>query len=1335
MTLLVRPTSDDRDGRLLDLLRDWLPRRRWYPAKGVDAELTLLGVLPLDDGAGAASGGGRGDGAVAAGAAPEVRVLLVRVAAEGVDATLQVPLVLERATGRPAGAAPEGTVPAGSVPAGTVPAGTAPEATAPEATVPAGTAPEGTDDPAVLGVLDGLVVRDAAAHPAFVRAWLAAADRPTGGRGRHAHDDPALPDLGVDPATAQPVPGEQSNTSVVLRPRTGAPAAAVLKVLRTLNPGENPDVDVPRRLVEVGWPHVPAPLAWLRATWPGPDGEPVEGDLGALSVFVPEARDGFVLACTAAASGDPFTVPAHELGAVVAGMHVALLAAYPRAGRPPRTQSTGGTDPADPSSPGPATPADEVADEIAAHLAWSVAAVPELARFVPGVERILGRLRAAGTLPARQRVHGDLHLGQVLRSQDRWFVTDFEGQPLSPLTERIRPDLALRDVAGMLRSFDYAAAVGGLTGDDARGWSTVARAALLDGYIGAAGAKLDPVLLRALELDKALYEAVYEARNRPDWLAIPLESVERLLTEVPAERPAPAPPAEPAQALAPALPAEPVLPAEPAPAATAARPAKPAPPVEPAPPVAPVPPAPEPSSAAGSPRQWLGETVSTAPVPVPADVLDAVAQGTWYNPHGVLGPHPGAAGEGVTVRVLRPFASAVTVVASTGRFPATHEHEGVWVAVVPGDEVPDYRIETVYEDGAPRLGDDPYRFLPTVQELDRHLIREGRHEQLWTVLGARVRRYPGALGEVAGTSFAVWAPSARAVRVIGDFNYWQGRTHAMRSLGDSGVWELYVPDVGAGSRYKFEVLGADGHWRQKADPLARGTEVPPATASVVVEESFRWTDDDWMARRRSTDPHTGPLSIYEVHLGSWRAGLSYRELADELTAYVLDMGFTHVELLPVAEHPFGGSWGYQVSSYYAPTARFGHPDDLRLLIDTLHAAGIGVILDWVPAHFPKDEWSLARFDGTALYEHPDPLLGEHPDWGTYVFNFGRAEVRNFLVANATYWLEEFHVDGLRVDAVASMLYLDYSRPAGRWRPNVFGGRENLDAIAFLQEANATAYRRSPGVMMIAEESTAWPGVTAPTDGNGLGFGLKWNMGWMNDTLRYLAEEPIYRRYHHHELTFSLVYAYSERFVLPLSHDEVVHGKGSLYERMPGDHWQRLAGVRALLAYQWTHPGKQLLFMGSELAQQSEWAESRSLDWHALDDPMHRGVQTMVRDLNALYRATPALWELDHTPEGFEWIDSDDADDNLLAYLRRGSDGSVAVVVVNFAGVPHEGYRLALPTAGRWLEVFNSDATEYGGSGVGNLGAVDAEPVPHYGRPASAELRVPPLGAVVLVLQP
>jgi 1,4-alpha-glucan branching enzyme len=569
------------------------------------------------------------------------------------------------------------------------------------------------------------------------------------------------------------------------------------------------------------------------------------------------------------------------------------------------------------------------------------------------------------------------------------------------------------------------------------------------------------------------------------------------------------------------------------------------------------------------------------------------------------------------------------------------------------------------------------------------------------------------------------------VRVVGDFNHWDGRAYPMRSLGSSGVWELFVPGVVEGSAYKFQVLGADGHWRDKADPMARATEVPPATASRVFTSGHEWNDGEWMAARKDHDWLHEPMSVYEVHLGSWRQGLGYRDLAEELTAYVSEMGFTHVEFLPVAEHPYGPSWGYQVTSYYAPSSRFGSPDDFRYLVDRLHQAGIGVIVDWVPAHFPKDEWALARFDGTALYEHGDPLRGEHPDWGTFVFDFGRNEVRNFLVANACYWLEEFHVDGLRVDAVASMLYLDYSRPEGGWSPNQYGGRENLEAIAFLQEMNATVYRRSPGIVTIAEESTAWPGVSRPVHLGGLGFGFKWNMGWMHDTLEYLKHEPVFRHYHHGEISFSLVYAFSENYVLPLSHDEVVHGKGSLLGKMPGDGWQKFANLRAMLAYMWAHPGKQLLFMGSEFGQGAEWAEQRSLDWWQLDHEWHAGLQKLVRDLNALYRGTPALYSHDSEPEGFQWIDLNDASGNVLSFLRYGSDGSCVACVVNFAGQPHENYRIGLPSAGVWREVLNTDAFEYGGSGVGNLGRVEAEPIPCHGRPASVPLRVPPLGAVFL----
>jgi 1,4-alpha-glucan branching enzyme len=552
----------------------------------------------------------------------------------------------------------------------------------------------------------------------------------------------------------------------------------------------------------------------------------------------------------------------------------------------------------------------------------------------------------------------------------------------------------------------------------------------------------------------------------------------------------------------------------------------------------------------------------------------------------------------------------------------------------------------------------------------------------------------------------------------------------MRSMGGSGVWELFVPGVEPGTAYKFELLGPDGHWELKADPMARYTECPPATASIVGTSTYEWRDDAWMHTRATTNPHNGPMSVYELHLGSWRPGLGYREAADQLIDYVGALGYTHVEFLPLAEHPFGGSWGYQVTGYYAPTARFGHPDDLRYLIDRLHEAGIGVLMDWVPGHFPKDAWALARFDGAPLYEHPDPRRGEQKDWGTYVFDFGRPEVRNFLVANALYWLEEFHVDGLRVDAVASMLYLDYSRADGEWLPNIHGGNENLEAIAFLQEATATAYKRNPGVVMIAEESTSWNGVTAPTTSGGLGFGLKWNMGWMHDSLEYMHEDPLYRSYHHNELTFSFVYAFSEHFMLPISHDEVVHGKGSLLSKMPGDHWQKLANMRVYLALMWSHPGKQLLFMGQEFGQPSEWSEERGLDWWILDQPAHRGLFALVTRLNQLYRELPALWRHDNEPAGFEWIDGGDARNNVISFLRRDGD-EVLVAVLNFSGVPHEGYRVGLPSAGGWNEVLNTDAAEFGGSGVGNGGTVTATNEPWAGRPASATVTLPPLGALWL----
>jgi 1,4-alpha-glucan branching enzyme len=710
------------------------------------------------------------------------------------------------------------------------------------------------------------------------------------------------------------------------------------------------------------------------------------------------------------------------------------------------------------------------------------------------------------------------------------------------------------------------------------------------------------------------------------------------------------------------------------------------------------------------------------------DEINAILAGQHHDPHSVLGAHPTSAGNGTAVRALRPLARSVTVMLADGsKYPMRHLHEGVFSAIVPADLAGDYRLAVSYEPTGPELvGDDPYRHLPTLGEVDLHLIAEGRHEELWRALGARVRP------DLGGTSFAVWAPNARGVRVIGDFNHWDGRAHPMRSLGSSGVWELLVPGVGEGTKYKYEICGPDGSWHRKADPMATFAEPPPATASVVFESRYQWADDAWMSARVESDPLRKPMSVYEVHIGSWRPGLSYAELADELVGYVRDRGFTHVEFMPVAEHPFGGSWGYQVTSYYAPSARFGTPDDFRYLVDRLHQAGIGVFVDWVPAHFPKDSWALASFDGTSLYEHSDPHRGEHPDWGTLIFDFGRKEVRNFLVANAVYWLEEFHIDGLRVDAVASMLYLDYSRQPGQWTPNVLGGRENLDAVSFLQEVNATAYKRSGGIVMIAEESTAWAGVTRPVHLGGLGFGLKWNLGWMHDTLAYLSHDALFRRYHHNELTFSMMYAYSENFVLPLSHDEVVHGKGSLLGKMPGDDWKRFATLRALYGYMWAHPGKQLLFMGSEFGQQGEWSQERGIDWQALEYEKHAGLRHLVDDLNRAYKQHPALWREDFEPAGFSWIDANDAFGNVISFLRFDAGAPALACIANFSGDPHHDYRVGLPQPGRWREVINTDVSTYGGSGVGNFGSVESVAEPWHGRPASAVLTIPPLATLWLV---
>jgi 1,4-alpha-glucan branching enzyme len=720
-------------------------------------------------------------------------------------------------------------------------------------------------------------------------------------------------------------------------------------------------------------------------------------------------------------------------------------------------------------------------------------------------------------------------------------------------------------------------------------------------------------------------------------------------------------------------------------------------------------------------------------------VADLLA-GTCRDPHAFLGLHPGTDGQGrerLVARVWAPAAEAVTLTESGGR-GASAELErahpaGLFEAVLPDRrEWFPYTLRMSGGGLAWETG-DPYRFLPTVREQDLHYFGEGAHRRLYDVLGAHPRSVDG----VAGVAFAVWAPNARGVSLCGDFNGWNRRSHPMRSLGPSGVWELFVPGLRAGERYKYALRGADGWEHEKADPFAFATELRPRTASVVADiHAHEWEDSEWMARRRERQPLREPMSVYEVHLGSWRrhkdgSWLTYRELAEQLAPYCREHNFTHVELLPVAEHPYDGSWGYQVTGFYAPTARFGSPADFQEFVDRFHREGVGVIVDWVPAHFAVDPWALARFDGTYLYEHEDPRRRFQPDWGTYTFNYGRHEVRNFLTANALFWLREYHVDALRVDGVSSMLYLDYSRKEGEWTPNRFGGRENLEAIEFLREANTLVYAEGEGAITIAEESTAWPGVSRPVYGGGLGFGFKWNMGWMHDTLDYFGHDPIYRQYHHNLLTFSMVYAYNENFVLALSHDEVVHGKGSLLHKMPGDEWRMFANLRLLHAYQHAHPGKKLIFMGMEFGQRNEWDHRSSVEWQALSYAPHAQVLDLVTELNRLHRAEAALHEQDHEPEGFGWLDLHDAPNSVLSWVRRARDGGYVVCVFNFTPVPRYSYRIPVPEPVRLREILNTDAREYGGSGLGNLGQVQAERVEHNGRPCSVVLTLPPLAALYL----
>jgi len=727
----------------------------------------------------------------------------------------------------------------------------------------------------------------------------------------------------------------------------------------------------------------------------------------------------------------------------------------------------------------------------------------------------------------------------------------------------------------------------------------------------------------------------------------------------------------------------------------------------------------------------------------------ALPHGVVGDPFSILGPHRD--GDGLVIRTYQPGANAVEIIdAESGVVMANLielQAPGLFVGHLAAPAA--YRLRIQWPNGLEET-EDPYAFGLLLGELDVHLFAIGQHFELWRCLGAQLLRIDG----IAGVRFAVWAPNARRVSVVGDFNSWDGRRHIMRRRLEAGIWELFVPRLQAGNKYKFEVLGPHGLLPLKSDPMALQVEVPPGTASIVsAPPIFTWSDESWLRERAQRQSHAAPISIYEVHAGSWRhffhdslqGAMSngdnvlhgdnqphWNKLADTLIPYVRDMGFTHLELMPVTAHPFGGSWGYQPLGLYAPHAPYGEPSAFARFVDRCHAAGIGVILDWVPAHFPTDAHGLAHFDGTALYEYADPREGFHQDWNTLIYNFGRHEVRNYLIAGATYWLEQFHIDGLRVDAVASMLYRDYSRQPGGWLPNKYGGRENLEAVDFLQQLNARVMERCPGAMVIAEESTAWPGVTRAVHDGGLGFSFKWNMGWMHDTLQYLHTDPLYRSYEHDKITFGLVYAFSEHFVLPLSHDEVVHGKGSLLDKMPGDEWQQFANLRLYLSLMWMQPGKKLLFMGAEFAQRREWNHDAELDWGLLDQPLHRGVQQLVRDLNRLYQAQPTAHRRDGESDGFQWIIRDDSRNSVFVFLRLTEGEPPLLVVCNFTPVPHQNYCVGVPRAGSWRELLNSDATCYGGSNVGNNGAVLAVAIPSHGQPFSAALTLPPLAVCVFV---
>ena len=710
--------------------------------------------------------------------------------------------------------------------------------------------------------------------------------------------------------------------------------------------------------------------------------------------------------------------------------------------------------------------------------------------------------------------------------------------------------------------------------------------------------------------------------------------------------------------------------------------------------------------------------------------LDAIVDGRHNDPFAILGPH--RSGGSRLVRCFYPEAASVSLIDAAGKVIAAMEkiHSGgVFEGALP-PRLRRYALRLTFDDGATLDVEDPYRFPSTLGEMDLYLLGEGSDQHIFRKLGSHVTKING----VSGTRFAVWAPNASRVSVVGDFNDWDGRLNGMRLHPGNGIWEIFVPHANHGANYKYEIQDSNGKLLPlKSDPYAAYHEAPPGNSSIVFDSSYAWKDNDWMERRSPTPKMDQPITIYEVHPGSWRRKddggyLGYRALANELVDYVSEMGFTHIELLPVSEHPFDGSWGYQPIGLFAPTQRFGTPDDFRYFVDRCHAANISVIVDWVPAHFPKDEHGLAKFDGSALYEHADPRKGEHADWGTLIFNYGRREVVNYLIGSALYWINELHIDAIRVDAVASMLYLDYSREDGEWIPNEHGGNENLEAVEFLKRFNSEIH--AAGASTFAEESTAWPGVSRPVDAGGLGFTYKWNMGWMNDTLVYMSEDPVHRKYHHDKMTFGLVYAFDENFVLPLSHDEVVHGKRSILGRMPGDEWQQFANLRAYYASMYAHPGKKLLFMGNEIAQQREWDHDQSLDWHLLEQPAHAGVQALVRDLNKLYRDTPALHEVDFEASGFEWIDYDDRDNSILSWIRRDRSGGLVVVVVNFTPIARENYSIGVPVSGNYTELLNSDSERYGGSGICNE-TLHTTGISRHGRPDSLSLRLPALATIII----